>query len=669
MRKKITNWGLFPSLEVNQLNFVPNVVEKSTDKGNKNYIARGNGRCYGDASLAPYVINMKSNADILSFDEREGIVHCQSGVLLGFIIELIVPKGFFLPVTPGTKFITVGGALASDIHGKNHHVDGVFSDHVLDFEIIKPSGDKVLVLPGSELFYETAGGLGSTGIITSVRFRLKKINTSFIKQKAIRAKNLEEIFRLFEEHKSFTYSVAWIDCLSAGKNLGRSVLLLGEHANSNEIDLKQDVLKVHDRPRLNIPLFFPGWVLNSLFVRIFNFLYYHKPSSNGDSTVHYDPYFYPLDKIHNWNRIYGRNGFVQWQCVLPLDRSYEGIYNILTNLSQSNMGSFLAVLKLFGESHENRYLHFPMRGYTLALDIKIEPKIWRILDELDNLVSNLGGKIYLTKDARMNNSNFIKQYPNYNFNKNNLKSTLMERLKIEKKNVLLVIGANSDIAKAYVNEYSKKYEDAFVILGSRNLKELEEFIGENNLGNRSKCFCLDLEDISTHAKFVEELDYKPSVILVAAGILVENEMAIQNQEIRQSNIFVNYTGVVNMLTELVNSHNPNLNKIIGLSSIAGLRGRKTNYYYGSAKAGMHSFLFGLRQDLKARNIVVQAVTPGFVKTKMTAHLDIPKSAVTPEFLAKQIMKTKNKFEIYPNKFWWLISKVVKLAPESLIKRI
>lgn len=669
MRRKITNWGLFPFLEVNELKFVSDVIEKFKEKGNNNFIARGNGRCYGDASLAPSVIDMTSFSDVINFDEKNGIIQCQSGVLLSYVLELIVPKGYFLPVTPGTKFITVGGALASDIHGKNHHVDGVFSDHVLDFEIIKPNGDKELVLPGSELFYETAGGLGSTGIITSVRFRLKKIHTSYIKQKAIRAKNLEEVFKLFEEYKSCTYSVAWIDCLSSGKNLGRSVLLLGEHANPHEINLNQGVLKVHNPPKLSVPFFFPTWVLNSLFVRIFNYLYYNKPSSEGDRIVHYDPYFYPLDKIHHWNRIYGRNGFVQWQCVLPLDESYEGMRIILTTLSKYKMGSFLAVLKLFGESHEQRYLHFPMRGYTLALDIKIDPKIWKVLDELDDLVSKLRGKIYLTKDARLNHSNFIKQYPNYKLKKNNLKSTLMERLNIEKKNVLLVIGANSDISKAYVKEYLKKYEDAFVILASRNLQALEQFVLENNFGTVAKCIYLDLEDISTHSKFVEELDHKPSVIFVAAGILVENERAIENREIRQSNILVNYFGVVNILTELVNNHNLNLKKIIGLSSIAGLRGRKSNYYYGSAKAGLHAFLFGLRQDLKGRNIIVQAVTPGFVKTKMTAHLDMPKTAVTTEFLVKQIINSENKFEIYPNKFWCFISKVVKFAPEFLIRRI
>jgi decaprenylphospho-beta-D-ribofuranose 2-oxidase len=666
---KISNWGLYPNVRVKQLEFDNlNFSTFFTDKKVR-YIARGNGRCYGDASIAPAVIDMTSYKEIIDFDENEGVIKCQAGVLLDDILKMIVPRGFFLPVTPGTKFITVGGAFASDIHGKNHHVDGVFSDHVVEFEIIRPNGKQECVFPGTDLFNETAGGLGSTGIITCVTFRLKKIETAYIKQKAIRAKNLKEVFNLFDINKDFTYSVAWIDCLASGKDLGRSVLLLGEHAGINELAPNNIPLSVHQKPRLSIPIFFPGWVLNSLFVRVFNFLYYNKPSSKGDRIIHYDPYFYPLDKIHHWNRIYGRKGFVQWQCVLPIDKSYDGMVQILNALSKYRMGSFLAVLKLFGDSHEHRYLHFPMRGYTLALDIKIEPKIWSILDELDEIVSGFGGKIYLTKDARMNNDNFLKQYPNYKTKSENLSSNLMERLKTEKKQVLLVLGANSDIAKAYVKKYLDKYPDAFALLASRDIQALNKFVNDNHLAGRSTCLSFDIEDISSHTKFVNDLPFKPSVIFIGAGILVENETVIEQQDLRLRNIMVNYLGMVNIISELVKSDNPNLKRIIGLSSIAGLRGRKSNYYYGSTKAGFHEFLFGLRQHLKDKDIVVQAVTPGFVQTKMTAHLDMPKSAVTPEYLANTIIQAGNKFEIYPNTFWWIISKIVKFAPEFIISKL
>lgn len=668
MQSLIYNWGLFPKnrCEVHTITNYDEII--SLVRSNNYIIARGNGRCYGDASLSKNIISTIPLNKILHLDESNGIICCQSGVLLDEILNRVVPKGFFLPVTPGTKLITLGGALASDIHGKNHHVDGVFSDHVISFKLINKYGEIITVTPNDDLFAQTAGGMGSTGIIIEVIFRLKKIETSFIKQKSIRANNLKEIFQLFEEHKNYTYSVAWIDCLAKGKHVGKSVLLLGEHAKANDVTFKNN-LSVHNKPFLNIPFNFPNWILNPLSIKVFNFLFYNKPSSSGEAILHYDPYFYPLDKINNWNRIYGKRGFIQYQFVLPIANSYEGVNEILGILSQHKLGSFLAVLKLFGKSHEDRYLHFPMKGYTLALDIKVSPTIWQVLNQLDEIVNKFNGKIYLTKDSRMNKFSYEKQYSNRLPNTTKFFSHQMTRLSNTNNHCFLIIGANSDIAKATALKYLVKYPNGHLLLASRNINELNEFVQLNNIKNQSTVLFYDITPTTNNKHFIDNLPYKPTWIMYAAGVLVENESAIQNQAIWQNNVYVNFTGAVAILNELMNDNNPFLNRIIGISSIAGLRGRRSNYIYGSTKSGFHQYLLGLRQSLKSNNILVQAVTPGFVKTKMTKNIPLNKLANSADQVAEAIIADSKSFEVYPNLFWWFISRIIKYSPNFILKHI
>lgn len=667
MRKTFSNWGLYPIKNVEVLSFKNKeqvLHEYRTTGLPDNLIPVGNNRCYGDANMSSVVVDTKNWNNIISFDKENAILHCESGCTLDDILNLIIPYGFFLPVTPGTKFITIGGALASDIHGKNHHVDGVFSDHVVSFGLIDLDGEFNTVTKENPLFIATAGGMGLTGIITDITFLLKKINNSYIDQTAIRAKNLEHVFELFEKNQEFTYSVAWIDCLAKKENLGRSVLLLGEHNTSKKSDLKK-----HKNPFLNIPIPFPNWFLNSLFIKIFNLIYYFKPSSSGHSTIHYDNYFYPLDKINNWNRIYGKKGFIQWQCVIPKNESYEGMKKILTILSDAKIGSFLAVLKLFGKSHEHRELHFPMEGYTLALDIKINAAIWPILDKLDNIVTQSGGKIYLTKDARMNKQNFDAQYKNFIVPTKNRQSYQMTRLNQPQKDVLLILGANSDIAKSIALEYIKLNPSGYLLLAGRNELEIRNFIELNNFSDVAIFIQFDASLFETHSTFVSTLPLKPSMIVYAAGILAENVDCEKTPTKFIDMCHVNFTGAVNVINILVNDYNPFLNRIIGISSIAGLRGRKSNFYYGSTKAAFHQFLFGLRQQLSERNIIVQSCTPGFVETKMTKHIELPKIANTPYEIARSIIKNKSKFEIYPNLKWILIGYLVKFLPEFIIKKI
>lgn len=406
---EVTNWSLYPVVEGevfesnNQQQLAQFIQQAPT------VIARGNARCYGDSSLNGYIFSTLKLNKILAMDVEQGIIECQAGVLLQDVLEVIVPKGFFLPVTPGTKFVTVGGAVASDVHGKNHHKDGCFSAHVLQLQLMQADGSVVTCSPkeNTDLFWKTCGGMGLTGVILSVRFKLKPFTTAYIRQESIKAQNLQHIMQLFEESKDWTYTMAWIDCLSTGSSRGRSIMMRGEVATLDELPPKyrKQPLQLPTKMKLNVPFHFPGFVLNSLSVKAFNWLYYYKQlAARKTDIISYDTFFYPLDAIHHWNRIYGRKGFVQYQFVLPQASSKHGLERILDKISESGEGSFLAVLKQFGAEDPRANFAFPMPGYTLALDFKVSPKVFKLLDELDKIVVELDGRIYLTKDARMSKS-------------------------------------------------------------------------------------------------------------------------------------------------------------------------------------------------------------------------------------------------------------------------
>ncbi len=409
MKKLITNWNNYPVVEANETSF--DYEKEIVSKLAQSSIPHGNGRCYGDASLSSEVVNTLRYDKVLAFDEVNGIITCQSGLLLSDLLQIIVPRGWFLPVTPGTKFITIGGAVASDVHGKNHHVDGSFSRHIISMSVLTGTGQTFVCGPDNhtDLFWATCGGMGLTGIILDVKFRLKRVNTAYIRQRQIKARNLGEIMDLFGENTGSTYSVAWIDCLKKGKNFGRSILMLGEHANSDEVK-RDKLLEPREKALLTVPFYFPSFVLNGYSMKIFNALIYAKNyRKTMDSVVHYDGFYYPLDSILSWNKIYGKKGFVQYQFVLPFATSKEGLTDILTRINNHGTGSFLAVLKLFGEQDD--LISFPMKGYTLALDFPIRPGLFEFLDELDHVVAQYGGRIYLSKDARMKKEIFWKTYP------------------------------------------------------------------------------------------------------------------------------------------------------------------------------------------------------------------------------------------------------------------
>lgn len=398
------SWGNYPKVKSKVFRFSKKDELKKIIANNSDLIPYGNGRSYGDSAINYKQIYCRPYDYFLEFDKEKGIIKVQSGVLLSEILEVVVRYGWFLEVTPGTKLITVGGAIASDVHGKNHHKVGCFSESVIEFSLMLPSGEIVKIKKGDQLFKATCGGMGLTGVILDATMKLKKINSVNINQITIKTKNLRETFEAFEKYKDYPYSVAWIDALASGKDIGRTLLMVGDFSDDGNLDYKE-------KKKLNIPFEFPSFVLNKYTVKAFNYLYYDKVKEDiFYQRVDIDSFFYPLDSINNWNRIYGKNGFTQYQFILPKEKSYDGLMEILNEIQKSGKGSFLAVLKLYGKENEN-YLSFPMEGYSLALDFKIEKGLFELLDRLDKLVVKYGGRIYLTKDVRVKKEIFEVGYP------------------------------------------------------------------------------------------------------------------------------------------------------------------------------------------------------------------------------------------------------------------
>ncbi|NQY05013.1 MAG: FAD-binding oxidoreductase [Flavobacteriaceae bacterium] len=401
---RMISWGNYPQHDHTKKSFE---VNKLSSNFAINSIPFGNGRSYGDSCVSDHLIDIKQYNHFLSFDEETGVLVTQSGVLLDEIINTFLPKGWFLKVNPGTKFITVGGAIASDIHGKNHHIEGCFSESVNWFSLLLPSGEikKCSREENTELFRATCGGMGLTGIIMDVEMQLKKINSKSIYQTTRKTKNLKETFEVFEHIQEEPYSVAWIDCLAKGKSVGKSLIMYGDFMDDGD-------LIYEPKEKMNVPIFFPSFILNTLSVKLFNYLYYRKVSKKiTKQKVGFDKFFFPLDSIANWNRIYGKKGFTQYQFILPKENSFHGLKEILQEIEASGKGSFLAVLKLYGKSNEN-YLSFPLEGYSLALDFKIEKGIFELLEKLDTIVVKYKGRIYLSKDVRVSKATFEKGYPN-----------------------------------------------------------------------------------------------------------------------------------------------------------------------------------------------------------------------------------------------------------------
>jgi decaprenylphospho-beta-D-ribofuranose 2-oxidase len=389
------------------------VLKQAGDRG---LVARGLARSYGDAAqnAGGLVLDMTAANRVLHADLETGLVDVEAGISLDELMNRFVPQGWFVPVTAGTRYVTVGGAIGADIHGKNHHIAGSFSQHVRWLDLLTADGQVRRISPESDadLFWATAGGMGLTGVVLRAQVQMKPIESSQTLVDTDRTPDLDSLMTLLSETDHlYDYSVAWIDCVAKGRRMGRSVVTRGRFAKLDELPAKRraEPLKYHGSVKLSVPDVFPPGLLNLATVAAFNELWYRKaPKRKRDQLQSIPTFFHPLDGVGAWNRIYGPRGFVQYQFTVPFGQE-ASMREALERISHSGTASFLAVLKRFGPGNPGM-LSYPSPGWTLALDIPVVKGLATLLDRLDELVVAAGGRIYLAKDSRVRAETFEKMY-------------------------------------------------------------------------------------------------------------------------------------------------------------------------------------------------------------------------------------------------------------------
>jgi decaprenylphospho-beta-D-ribofuranose 2-oxidase len=415
-KEQLAGWGNYPVAESYTI-----VARSEADcidaMKQEKLIPRGLGRSYGDQAIndSKYVAVCTKLNYFISFDDKEGILQCQAGVSLEEIISTFGPKGWLPMICPGTKFVTIGGAIANDIHGKAHHIDGSFVNCVQSFTILIADGSVLTVsrTENEDLFWANFGGLGLLGVILTATIKLRKIETTYFKQKSVVIKDLDHMLEALDKYDhQYNYSVAWIDALAKGKKLGSGVLTLGNAAKLADLPekLKNDPLKLHSTGKLSVPFFFPSFALNGLTVRVLNKLIAFVQNSPKEF-VHYEKFFFPLDAINNWNKGYGKRGFVQYQFVIPEENGRKNLQEILEMIAASGCTPFLNVFKRMGDGQG--ILSFPFKGYTLAIDFPVTNQLISFTPKLDAKVLAAGGRLYLGKDALLNETMFKEMYPQY----------------------------------------------------------------------------------------------------------------------------------------------------------------------------------------------------------------------------------------------------------------
>ena len=415
---KLSGWGRYPVIDCRTARLRRGEDLPALLRPGASLIARGNGRSYGDAALNPdLTLSMLAMDRMRSFDPATGLLTCEAGTLLADVLDVFTPRGWFPPVVPGTKFVTVGGMAAADVHGKSHHRDGSFGAHVESLTLAAADGAVRTCsrAENADLFRATVGGMGLTGVILSASFRLRRVESAFVMAETVAARDLDETMAVFEASRDWPYSVAWVDCLARGAKLGRGLVMRGRFMARRDLpaQLARNPLRPAPAGGLAAPFDAPGALLNRGSVGLFNALYYRRGRARGGPRpVHFDPFFFPLDRIDAWNRLYGRKGFVQYQCVLPKDRSAAGMATLLERIASTGQSSFLTTLKLFGPEGDG-LLSFPMEGYTLALDFPMRRGTLALLEALDGVTHRHGGRVYLAKDARCAPERLRRGYPRY----------------------------------------------------------------------------------------------------------------------------------------------------------------------------------------------------------------------------------------------------------------
>ena len=409
---QIESWGrVFKvSQKISTPGFLADARAALVDCG-QSVLPIGAARSYGDVCINRDGTLLRTTTldRLIEADWSAGIIRAEAGLTLDHLLQVIVPKGWFLPVTPGTKFVTLGGAVANDVHGKNHETAGTIGCFVRRIGLARSSGETLELSETSnaELFQATIGGLGLTGLILWVELALKQIGSSDIEVETLEIVDLDHFFRLAEGSGDWEHTVAWVDCLAKGRNLGRGLFMRGRHR-------PHGVLRIHRDPHLAVPLDAPPWLLTASTVRLFNSVYRYRPWAKGRRIVHYDPFFYPLDSLLGWNKLYGRRGFFQHQSVVPMQAAVGAMQRLLTLTGEYQQGSFLVVLKLFGKRKSPGLLSFPMAGATLALDLPNRgDSTRRLLQAMTDAAVDAGGRVYPAKDATMPAEAFRLGYPNW----------------------------------------------------------------------------------------------------------------------------------------------------------------------------------------------------------------------------------------------------------------
>jgi FAD/FMN-containing dehydrogenase len=405
------SWGRYPAATPAAV--VP-VIWRSDppalERVNGSVLAYACGRSYGDSCLndGGTLLDVRQLDRLIAFDEETGLLRCEAGMTLAEILDLVVPRGWFLPVVPGTRWVSVGGAIANDIHGKNHHRAGTFGSHVTSLELVRSSGERVVCTPEDPLFQATVGGLGLTGLILWAELRLKRVPGAGISMERIRFPSLEAFFDLAGEDQAFEYTVAWVDCLARGSRLGRGIYMRGDHAS-----LKEPTPSPLAATRLRMPIEAPAGLINRFTTVAFNEAYYRRQLSRRQRlTLPYTPFFFPLDAVADWTRLYGPGGFLQYQCVVPDDPGGQPTRTLLERISRSGEPASLGVLKRFGPARSPGWLSFPREGVTLAVDIPYRgPRTLALLEDLDAVVRASDGAVYPAKDARMSPESFAAFFP------------------------------------------------------------------------------------------------------------------------------------------------------------------------------------------------------------------------------------------------------------------
>ncbi|HZY61952.1 MAG TPA: FAD-binding oxidoreductase [Edaphobacter sp.] len=408
------SWGRYPNYnaKVVPLNWQGDYPAVASGMHN-GVLPVGMGRSYGDVCLLKdgnLLVTTGMNR-LIAFDAETGLLTAEAGITLAQILDFAVPRGFFLPVTPGTKYVTLGGAIANDIHGKNHHIAGTFGCHVTQFELVRSDGTRKLCsrTENPDFFAATIGGLGLTGVISWAQLWLKPIVSRLIDYEGIQFHGIDEFLDLTRQSQDIEYTVSWIDCASTGKNFARGVFMQGDHST------KRSALTPSPKPKLVFPFDAPSFALNPLSVKLFNTLFFHKQMRERVVSLQdYEPFFYPLDKVLHWNRMYGKRGLLQFQYIIPWEHAREGTIAILKEIAKSGLASFLAVLKVFGDVPSPGMMSFPKPGITLALDFPIKPeKTFPLFERLADMTLEFGGRLYPAKDAAMTAAQFQTFYPQW----------------------------------------------------------------------------------------------------------------------------------------------------------------------------------------------------------------------------------------------------------------